>query len=304
MTVLDDDTAPVTDLSGAEDHGPGGEGSSLSDDAASGAAFVCADCGMVAQTQRGLTRHINSAHRDSPGVGETGAPGEDSTETQPGVPPKKRRTFRQLLSGTKGDGTKKPKRTWTMRGPREPLDEFVGWAYGGVGSMIVRAGSDMTPVGKVMEMQAPSIGIMADEAIKGTPADKIIQVFVRQGKAFKEIGETVALPAMTGMIVKKPALLGLRWVSVPNELTGEMERRLIADGPFFQPYYSLWETCAVQMAQGFERKELKRRELAKELEAIPFLQPIIAQGMDPILYMMVETLGAPADEPIDVQPVP
>ncbi len=307
MTDTLDDTEPgVTG-------NPLDPGFHVTPDEASDNAFPCGEpgCDFVAPTARGVRSHRTRTHgpqaspgdgggepsTEPPGDGSGAPPGEDSLETMPGLPTRPKRSLKDMLTGKGRDTTRAPREP-RSRGKREPLDEGFSWAYGGFGTMLVRTGSDMVPVGKVMEMQAPTIGVMADAAIKGTLVDKIVQPLVKQGKAFKEVGEAMALPVMTAMIVKQPKLLNLHYVEDPAR---PGEYNIVADGPLFQPYYSVWETNAVQMARGYERKELRRQEIAKDLSAIDWLAPVIAEGTDPIMYMMVTVLGPP---PLPTQEAP
>ena len=147
---------------------------------------------------------------------------------------------------------------------------------------MVRGGTKFVPVGKVMQMQSGAVGAIGDTAIKGSILDKIAQPLMREGRQYKELAETMALPIATAMVIANPEWLGI---------TIDDQGRIFAKGWMWEPYYALWETCAVQMAQGYERVEVKRRETAAELAKIPWLQPIIEAGQDPIVHMIVDTLG-------------
>ena len=253
--------------------------------------LVCPICSaegkpFTASSIRGYKSHRSRSHSGPPGPdGEAGAEGVPG-ETTPVEPPKlPRRTMREWMAAKRAGETKtgKPKkeRSWS-KGPREPLDEPIGWAYAGLGGLVVRGGTKFVPVGKVMQMQSGAVGAIGDTAIKGSILDKIAQPLMREGRQYKELAETMALPIATAMVIANPEWLGI---------TIDDQGRIFAKGWMWEPYYALWETCAVQMAQGYERVEVKRRETAAELAKIPWLQPIIEAGQDPIVHMIVDTLG-------------
>jgi hypothetical protein len=301
-----DDNDPGAAAPGNGEPGPGATGAGEGDGQGTAQVWTCDVPGCPSPgpfaTAGGLRRHRTRQHGPavSPGEGRGDAggteppvgpsPGEAAGEQRPGAP--RRRGIRDVLRRKVDDGRqdhrakRASRRVWS--GPREPLDEGFAWAYGGIGTMVVRSGGDYTPVGRVMEMQSGSIGRMFDEAMQGTLADRLVQPLVRQGKQFKALGEAAALPIMTAMIVKQPAWLGLRFAR--DEFGNE---GYIADGPLYQPYYSVWEANALEMAKGFQRTEVRRREVREELKDVPFLAPIIEAGGDPILFMMVQVLGAP-----------
>ncbi len=271
--------------------------------------LVCPICSaegkpFTASSVRGYRTHRTRAHGPS-APERAGAEGttEETVPTEPPKPP--RRSMRDWLAAKRaGEKPAKAKkvREWG-KGPREPLDEPIAWVYGGLGQMVVRGGTKFTPVGRVMQMQSPAVGAIGDTALKGSIVDKIAQPLLREGRQYKELAETIALPMATAMVIANPDWLGL---------TVDEQGRIFATGWLWEPYYALWETCAVQMAQGYERVEVKKRETATELAKIPWLQPIIAQGQDPIVYMIVDTLGlipkpagaGSAEPPVDVSPPP
>jgi hypothetical protein len=130
-------------------------------------------------------------------------------ERKPGKsekPAPERGTIRNLFAKK----AKEPQAKTTERKPRltfrrqstAPLFEFV-WGQAGQGLMMT--GVDV-PVGRVLTLQAPMVGDVLDEAIKGTAVDKIIQPFVRQGDRAKLIAAVVLPPLCVGLIERNPEL--------------------------------------------------------------------------------------------------
>ena len=62
------------------------------------------------------------------------------------------------------------------------------------------------PVGRVLALQAPMVGDVLDDAIKGTVVDKVLQPFVRQGDRAKLIGAVVLPPLLVGALERNPEL--------------------------------------------------------------------------------------------------
>lgn len=286
---------------------------------------TCEKCGFEAASPRGLARHMTmthgspgSAHRrqepservdDAEYLPPEGTVEDDEPEpeqplvidarAEEAVPTEpKRRSLREWMRGKQSDArtAKRARKRFKQTGPRQPLDEPLSWTYRRLGGFIGHAQPTYAPVGRVMEMQAPTIGVMIDKAMEGTLPDRILQPFVAEGRRWKQVGEAVALPIMTAMICKKPSLLGLR---IETDPTGMQSVSL--NGPLATEYYSAWESNAVEMAHGFERTEQRRRDVSEELRKIPFLKPVIEAGGDPVLWLMAQTL--PQEEPAP-QPVP
>ena len=80
------------------------------------------------------------------------------------------------------------------------LFEFV-WAQGG--QALVMTGKDI-PVGRVLALQAPIVGDVLDDAIKGTILDKVLQPFVRQGERAKLVGAVVLPPVLVATLERNP----------------------------------------------------------------------------------------------------
>jgi hypothetical protein len=275
--------------------------------------LACPDCAaagrpFVASSERGYRSHRTRTHPGpaaAEGGGAAAAGPEGPEETVPGEPPREKFNLRKWLKrdkATTATKTKRERRQWGS-GPREPLDEPIGFVYGGAGALIARGKTKFAPVGKVMQLQSGVIGVMADDALKGSLVDKIVQPIVKEGRQFKKVGEAVALPVATAMVIANPEWLGV---------TVDEQGRIFATGWAWEPYYALWEGMAVQMAHGYEAVEVKKREVNEELSKIPWLQPIIAAGEDPIVYMIVETLGlvpkpqgpGTGEPPVDVATAP
>lgn len=80
--------------------------------------------------------------------------------------------------------------------------EFA-WSQGGMA--LVATGRDV-PVGRVLALQAPMVGDVLDDAIKGTFVDKAIQPFMRQGQRAKMLGAVLGPPLVVAALERNPEL--------------------------------------------------------------------------------------------------
>lgn len=99
---------------------------------------------------------------------------------------------------------KAPKRS---TGPRASASQLVTLAWGGVGTMLERSGTDPA-VGRVLQFQAPLAGERIDDLIKGTWIDSLVQPFVKQADKLEGLGTLILFPVLIGAYERNPAIGG------------------------------------------------------------------------------------------------
>lgn len=164
---------------------------------------------------------VNESTTDPAGAGDP--PLETGTEAGPAFtappptletkPGRSSSSTEKTTSTIRGIFSRKPKEAAPRTGERKPrisfrrqstapLFEFV-WGQAGQGLMMT--GADV-PVGRVLTLQAPMVGDVLDEAIKGTVIDRAIQPFVRQGDRAKLLAAVVLPPLCVGIIERNPEM--------------------------------------------------------------------------------------------------
>lgn len=84
--------------------------------------------------------------------------------------------------------------------PRQPITRVVERLWG----QAARAYEHVNiPVARTMAWQAPYVGIVAEDAIKGTPIDKLAQLAARVESATTGIGSMIAMPFIVGAITSE-----------------------------------------------------------------------------------------------------
>jgi hypothetical protein len=248
---------------------------------------------------------------DAPETGDLGATGDEAAaagpleaelghpdEGQPGQPTPAKRSWRDYLDANKRAemrAQRPPRERKKYTGKREPLDSDAAWLYGHIGGLVVNTGGPYTPVGRVVEMQAPAFGRVFDATVAGTWPDKVLQPIIREGKKWRTVGEIVALPVMTAIAINKPELLGIQEVyGHEGELAG-----ITMTGPLAGEYYAVWQANAVEMAKVFEVKEAKRQADFTEIRKLPMFANL-PPDVDPVMFLIYQTFAptpTPATEP-------
>ena len=132
--------------------------------------------------------------------------------------------FRQRVStAPKG---KRPKRV--------SIEEVASGMWGLLGLGLMQL-PQTVPVGRVLAMQAPVIGIVAEEQAKDTFVDKVLQPIARaEGKA-KTVAAVFGPPALVGIMTQRPDLapvcmpvlktLLLTWADIAGPAMEKVEKR-------------------------------------------------------------------------------
>lgn len=62
----------------------------------------------------------------------------------------------------------------------------------------------LVPTGRALMLQAPVAGMILEDTLKGTLADKVIQPIARSGEAAKELGALFGVPVLVTLLTVKP----------------------------------------------------------------------------------------------------
>lgn len=287
--------------------------------------FGCPQCAQAFTTDAGLKRHMTRSHKqtsapageamgsppEAPSVGDGAAPaggpeelGHPDEEAPQGPEPQAeqlRRRWREFTDPARRAERKRDrKRKAKARlGPRESLEQPAGAFYGWVGGALEYSQSEYVAVGRVMTLQAPAVGVMFDAAAEGTALDKIAQPIVQHGRRWRSVSDLVSLPVLTLLAIRAPHLLNLKRELVQ---TPDGPRESVSlEGPLASHYYAVWEANALMMAQQYERKVIQKEADRAELAKLPFLAPVIARGEDPVLWLIVNNLTPPQQQPDDTR---
>lgn len=176
------------------------------------------------------------------------------------VEPKKRRRF--TMFGEKetteqqpvepGKTNERKPRVSTPR--RVDSSDFFERIWAAAGRRIERNIGDV-PLGRVLQLQAGATGVILDDAVKGTAADKPVQWLVRTEAKVSKVGAVLAAPALVVMIERNPA--------AAETLAPFLIDALMAMGP--------------AMVKSLERAEKRRGDFAK---AMAGLGPAFGLGED------------------------
>lgn len=134
------------------------------------------------------------------------------------------------------------------RRARSSLEDVGAFLWGGLATAAERlGGTQYLPVARVLAMQAPIAGAVADDVLKGTVIDRMLQPFARAGKRAGAVGALLGPPVIVGVItgrpelypVLQPVLKGLlkQWLAVAGpkiRKAREREAELVAE--FGQDY--------------------------------------------------------------------
>lgn len=121
-----------------------------------------------------------------------GAPREDTGETPP-KPPAKKKLFRF------GDA-EKPR----TQHKRVSTATVLSWMWGGMGTVI--RNPNLAPVARTLQLQAPVAGEIADDMVKGTVVDKVLQPLARVSEKGEDLFALVGPPAIAMAICMQPEL--------------------------------------------------------------------------------------------------
>jgi hypothetical protein len=140
-------------------------------------------------------------------------------------------------------------------GKRAPVDGLISIGYSGLSWLMENLGGTednpkpMLPVARMMKMQAPAVGLIVEDSIKGTIADKVLQPFAKTGQAGETVFAIIGPPMLVAAITVNP---GCQTVAVPM-LREAMKSYVLLAGP--------------AMKKAREREEKLTAELGEEFEA-------------------------------------
>jgi len=87
---------------------------------------------------------------------------------------------------------------------RVPVDGLLSMAWSALGKL---ASNEMTlPVGRVMELQAPAAGLVLDDALRGSMADRVLQPFARASKRGEGFWAVAGPPLLVAAVCRQPEL--------------------------------------------------------------------------------------------------
>ena len=131
-------------------------------------------------------------------------PPEPPAERPPVQPPQARsgRLFQRKPSPPAKKGQKRPAH------PRVSTETLLSSLYGIAAMGLARWGQQGQglPVARMMDMQAPVFGLVADDLIRGTLADKFLQPLARAGQKGEIAVGLAGPPLLVGLMTARPAL--------------------------------------------------------------------------------------------------
>jgi hypothetical protein len=129
------------------------------------------------------------------------APMEPVAETAPQAPPRARRggVLRRPAKPKEPGKARKPL-------PRVSTETLIGGTWTVLGSLAAKRRRELIPMSRMMMWQSATVGIIADEQIKGTAADRFLQPFARAGEKGEAAAAIVGLPLITFAVTVRPEL--------------------------------------------------------------------------------------------------
>lgn len=93
-----------------------------------------------------------------------------------------------------------------VRAKREHKRVSLESLASGLWSMLGNAAQSrgLVPTGRALVMQAPVAGMILEDSLRGTVADRIMQPLARGGEAAKELGALFGVPVLVTLVTLKP----------------------------------------------------------------------------------------------------
>jgi len=151
-----------------------------------------------------------------PPTGPAEAPPPARAE-QPPVPPKRQR--RKMFAAK----AKEPGKTPAKRLPRISTETLVGGAWSVFASFFGRHPMGV-PAARMMMFQAPTIGVLGDDAIRGTWADRILQPLARASEKGEIVAEIIGPPVIVAACTYRPELYPVAQPVLKMLVMGYLER--------------------------------------------------------------------------------
>ena len=177
-------------------------------------------------------------------------------ERRPRRPAKTRTPLRDRLKASQGKGKRK------ARHPRVPVDALISRGWELMGGL---AGRIDPPVGRVLTMQSPVAGLVLEDVVKGTAADRVLQPLARAEERAEKVLALVAPPMLVAAIEHAQTL--------PED---QMKLRMALLVPMLEESMVLWVRIAGDKVKEMAAREVETgpaRQRAQELVAMIFPQP-------------------------------
>jgi hypothetical protein len=193
--------------------------------------------------------------------GDAPAPDEQPPEQPP------RRSRREQLADR---FRRQPEREGRRPRRRVTLETLGGLLWTGAAQLAARyADGRFLPVANVMAFQAPVAGLVAEDALKHTVADAVLQPVARLVESGSVLGSLVGPPALVGLTCARPELYP---VTRPM-LAMAMKEWIITAGPKLRELRRREERYAAEMAEMGEEFALNIDEMIDQIFA-----PLMAQA--------------------------
>lgn len=261
----------------------------------------CPECGKVV-SRANLSRHRQQMHGVEPAppgnpksVGpepeglaedpEDDSPFAETRERVPGGEP----ASKPASKWWQRKGASKPKvRVAPKRHPRADTSPIIEHIWQGLAQ--ATASRDV-PVSRVLAFQAPFVGGVVDDAIKGTLIDKPLQPLARLYGHSSVLGGIVGTPIIVGMIERRPEL-----------------------HPVLVPVlHDLVDSMLIELAKGAKKekqRQEKQRAALEELEGLlppEMMQVLRDENMSPadaLIEMIFADMPSPEETTWNVTPTP
>lgn len=151
---------------------------------------------------------------------------------RPPQPPPRRSAAEQLRERFR----RRPAPARPARRRRVTLENLGGLAWAGAAQLAARfAEGRFAPVAICMSFQAPVVGLVAEDALKNTPADRVLQVPARLIEAGSDAGALLGPPALVALVCARPEMYPVarpllaaamkQWIIVAGPKLRELRRR-------------------------------------------------------------------------------
>ncbi len=163
-----------------------------------------------------------------------------------------------------------------MQHKRRSLEEIAAEGWGLMATLVGSKG--LQPTARVLQLQAPVAGVILEDALRGTLADRLLQPIVRHADSAREVSALIGPPVIVTLLTLRP----------------ELAPQLI---PILRRNLRTWLTVA-----GPKLKALEKRE-AKLLEELGLDQ---AEDLDNAIDAMISGFwtmeAAPGPAGVEEQP--
>lgn len=186
-------------------------------------------------------------------------------------PPETPMAAGEITPTVKGRGLKsklnlgKP-RVPATRGRRQSLERVGGLAWTVLSN--VMGGVGMVPAARVVAMQAPIAGMVIEDSLKGTVADKVAQPLARLVGKGGDLGALLGPVVMVTAIQKKPEMYPQLRPYLEDALWSYVE----VAGPHFKKLEERRQKRAAMVEEGFDMEALIASIFAP-VEGVPSEQP-------------------------------